>query len=72
MNERHQVTNTTVSMQQLTTPFTSWLHKIHVHIRLQQRGSDLKRLLILLGGKKKNSITIRKQSGMQHKKITEA
>jgi hypothetical protein len=40
-------------MQQLTTPFTSWLHKIHVHIRLQQRGSDLKRLLILLGGKKK-------------------
>jgi hypothetical protein len=57
-------------MQQLTTPFSNWLHKIHVHVGLQQRGSDFKGLLILLG--KKNFITVRKQSHVQHKKIKEA
>jgi hypothetical protein len=57
-------------MQQLTTPFSNWLHKIHVHVGLQQRGSDFKGLLILLG--KKNLITVRKQSHVQHKKIKEA
>jgi hypothetical protein len=41
-------------MEQLTTPFTSWLHNIHVHIELQKKAQPQEAANPTWGKEKKN------------------